>query len=92
MDKVTPAQYVIALFGGPRKLTRLLNERLPAKEKGLYASTIQRWNEGSNAGLVPSKYHNHLLEMADKLGLHLTADILVRGASELPVTVMRSTA
>lgn len=92
MEKVTPANYVIALFGGTRKLTRLLNEQLPEKENGLYPSTVQRWTEGSNAGLVPSKYHSHLLDMADKLGLHLTAEILIRGAKEAPVTVMRSTA
>lgn len=92
MDKVSPAEYVITLFGGTRSLTRLLNEQLPKKDKGLYPSTIQRWCEGVNAGKIPSKYHDPLLAMADEQGLTLTPEILVRGASEKPLTVVRSKA
>lgn len=91
MDKVTPAHYVITLFGGPRSLTRMLNEQME-NEKLLYPSTIQRWCEGVNAGKIPSKYHDILLAIADQRGLTLTPEILVRGASEKPVTVARSKA
>lgn len=55
------------VFGSSRELGRLL---------GVSNTTTWRWLD---KGLVPSKYHNTLLDLAEQMGLTLTADDLVRG-------------
>ena len=68
-----PAELVIAKFGGVRPLARLL---------GLDHSTLCGWQrkapKGSD-GLVPSRYHKPLLDLAKEKGIELTPDDLIYG-------------
>jgi hypothetical protein len=68
-----PADLVIARFGGVRPLARLL---------GLDHSSICRWTQKAprgGGGLIPSRYHQPLLKLAEEKGVALSADDLIRG-------------
>jgi hypothetical protein len=73
-SKKTPAEVVILRFGGVRILARLLKKD---------PSTIHRWrmpaSKGGLDGRVPSAIQARLLEVADDVGVHLTADDLILG-------------
>lgn len=66
MGKKKPANVVIDLFG-VRPLARKLD---------LSPGAVSKWQD---SGLVPSKYHERLLEIAREMRLRLTADMLVSG-------------
>ena len=65
---VQPASLVVTIFGGKRRLARLL---------GVSPATIRKW--GDAGGHIPAKKQRVLLDIAEKNGLHLTADDIVRG-------------
>jgi hypothetical protein len=71
-DKRTPAQKVIAVFGGVRATARIL---------GRNGSTVSRWQkpraEGGTGGRIPTSAQGPLLEHARSHGLPLTADDLI---------------
>lgn len=63
---MTPAQYVIKLFGGVRPLARQMNLTHPA---------VIGWTKYRNgAGLIPPHVQGRLLELARRRGLKLCAD------------------
>lgn len=66
-DHRSPAAVVCEVFGSAAELARLL---------GLAKSSTWRW---LRSGLVPAQYHATLLDHAERMGLTLTADDLVRG-------------
>jgi len=72
----TPAEVVIAKFGGVRELARAL---------GKDPSTVHRWNtpaeKGGTGGRVPSKVQTRLLELARQRGVALSADDLITGVA-----------
>lgn len=74
----TPAEIVIARFGGVRALARLV-EKDP--------STVHRWRlpveRGGTAGRVPSYLQEKVLDLATKHSVALTADDLIRGSTVL---------
>lgn len=63
----TPAAVVCQVFGSSRQV---------ALHLGLNPSSTWRWLE---RGLVPAEYHVPLLDAAERIGLTLTAEDLVRG-------------
>lgn len=67
MGKKTPAQIAADLFG-VRALARLLN---------LTPGAVTHWKD---KGLIPSKHHEKLLELAKEKRLRLTAEMLICGA------------
>jgi hypothetical protein len=67
VGKKTPAQIVADMFG-VRKL---------AKALGLTPGAVTHWKD---KGLIPSKHHEKLLELAKEKRLRLTAEMLVCGA------------
>jgi len=68
VGKKKPAHVVIDLFSGVRPLARLLE---------LSPGAISKWKKN---GLVPSKHHEPLLELAKERRLTLTAEMLIIGA------------
>lgn len=68
MSKQTPAEVVIELFG----------IRPLAGELSCSPTTILRWRDDPN-GLVPSRWHGKLLELAKRQKVSLSPDMLVRG-------------
>lgn len=71
---MSPAAYVIKVFGGVRPLARLLTNYAP--------SQVSRWRSGK--GLVPSEAQKRLLALAAERELDLTAEDLVRGRELAP--------
>lgn len=73
---MTPAELVIARFGGTRELARQLE---------VSPSTVQRWkmphDKGGLSGRVPSARMSDLLALARRLGVPLTADELILGSN-----------
>lgn len=67
MGAKKPAQVVREIFG-----TRALSRTL-----GITRDAVLKWGR---SGLVPSKYHEKLLEEAKKKKLSLTAEMLICGA------------
>lgn len=74
MHTITPAAYVISLFGGIRPLARDLD---------VEPSTVWRWKEpaaaGGSDGQIPRTMQGRLLDIAKARGLDLTAEDLIRG-------------
>ena len=66
--KLSPAEYVIHIFGGTRKVARILNLT--------YAAI---WNWKKNDGIVPGKVQRLLLDAAHKDHLDLTPNDLIYG-------------
>lgn len=66
MGKKKPASVVIDLFG-VRPLARKLE---------LSPGAVSKWQE---RGLVPSKYHEKLLDLAREMRLRLTPEMLIIG-------------
>ncbi|WP_272962295.1 hypothetical protein [Alcanivorax jadensis] len=71
--KQTPAETVSDILGGTRELAREL------KRVGCQVdqSNISRWK--GNGGLIPSKYHRPLLELAKLKRRRLTEKHLIHG-------------
>lgn len=72
MNRITPGQLVNDLF-------RRVDLR---RELGVSESTIWRWSQPvpkGTGGLIPSRYHAPLLDMARARSIILTADDLVLG-------------
>lgn len=70
---MNPAELVISRFGGVRPLARLL---------GLDHSSISRWTKKKPrglGGLIPSRLHGPLLDLAATQKVALTAEELIRG-------------
>ena len=71
----SPADKVIALFGGVRPL---------ARELGRNPSSVVRWRkpraEGGTGGAVPSAMQGRVLALAKARGLPLTAEDLILGS------------
>jgi hypothetical protein len=71
---VTPAEYVIRLFGGIRPLARYLD---------VEPSTVWRWrvpsDRGGADGRIPRDTQPRLLDLAKARGLDLKAEDLIRG-------------
>lgn len=68
-----PADLVIARFGGVRPLARLLE---------IDHTTILQWQRKpprGRDGLIPSRYHIPLLELAARLDVALSTDDLIHG-------------
>lgn len=65
---MTPAQYVIYVFGGVRKTARALH-RDPAG--------VTRWKKSS--GNVPNLAQRQILDVAEKMGLDITPNDLIYG-------------
>jgi len=69
-----PAPLVIQRFGGVRPLARVL---------GIDHSSVSRWQkpktQRGTGGLVPSRYHMTLLQVAETSGVQLNALELVKG-------------
>lgn len=75
MMDMLPAQYVVHLFGGTKKLAEILR---------LHASTISHWLYGqgpkkTGLGEVPARYQKELLQRAKLMGLVLTPSHLIYG-------------
>lgn len=76
MNRITPAETVVAVFGGVRPLARLL---------GCSPSSVSRWGRrvsvrhGRSMGTIPATLHAPLLMLAKNRGIHLTATDLVLG-------------
>lgn len=76
--KLTPAEVVFQVFGGPRETARILK---------LTHQSVARWTEGvgrankpkRRAGKVPTHHLQTLLEEAVRRGKHLTLEDLVFG-------------
>ncbi len=73
---LAPAEYALRIFGGPRKLDRLIG-KIPG-------STTSRWKRprslGGSDGDVPTAHWQRvLLAEARRLGLDLTANDLIFG-------------
>lgn len=72
--RVSPAEYVISVFGGVRKVARAIG-RDPA--------SVSRWRRAAGQkgtdGRIPSKAQQELLAKAQALGLDLTPDDLLLG-------------
>ena len=70
--KVTPADKVIALFGGVRPL---------ARDLGRNPSSVVRWRrskeKGGTGGAVPSALQGRVLALAKARGLPLAAEDLI---------------
>jgi hypothetical protein len=70
----SPGEYVIRVFGGVRKLARIL---------GMTPTAVYLWQKKRNPknpfGLVPSKKQREILNLAKERGLDLTADDLIYG-------------
>ncbi len=71
---MSPAEYVIHIFGGVRKCAREIN-RSP--------SSVSKWQAPKErrgcGGNIPSGAQRIILDRAKKLGLDLTADDLING-------------
>ena len=65
------ADRVIAAFGGPAKLGRVI---------GRPANTVRGWRRGR--GLIPSWYHRPILAAAREEGISLAPEDLLEPASE----------
>lgn len=72
MPLLTPAEYVIRVFGGVTPL---------AKALGVAASAVCRWQGRRRgvAGLIPSGAQRRVLDAAAKRNLPVTAEDLVMG-------------
>jgi hypothetical protein len=71
---MTPAELVIARFGGVRPLARHLE---------LDHSSVARWPKKKPrglGGLIPSRLHKELLDLAVRLSVPLSAEELVYGS------------
>jgi len=73
---MSPAELVIARFGGIRPLARLL---------GCEPSTVLRWKEppekGGTGGMIPAGRMQRLLELAREHRVELTPNDLVLGCN-----------
>lgn len=76
----TPADTVIAAFGGVRSL---------ARDLGRNPSSVSRWRkpraEGGTGGAVPTTVQGVILRLAEQRGLPLTADDLIQRDVSVPV-------
>lgn len=74
MRKLSPAEYVIKMFGGVRPTSRLFVKS---------ASNISRWQnycpKTNPKGTIPSKYHRSILEKAAELNIDITPRDLIYG-------------
>lgn len=66
---LTPAHYIVHVFGGVRKAAREIN-RAP--------SGISRWISRDN-GRIPSEAMSNIMEAARRLKLDVTSDDLLKG-------------
>ena len=64
---VLPAEHVIMTFGGVRQT---------AKHIGYQPSAISKWRK---SGRVPSSSQSKILQIADGMGLDITASDLING-------------
>lgn len=73
--RMTPAQVVEEVLGGPRQLSR----DLAAMGTSVHHSNISRWKQ--NGGIIRSMYHKPLLELAKQKGRRrkLTEKHLIHG-------------
>lgn len=67
---LSPAEYVIHVFGGVRATARALNRTPP---------TISKWHKQN--GHVPTSIQKLILDKASELGLDITPDDLIYGRS-----------
>ena len=67
MPKLTPAEYVIEVFGGVRATARAI---------GYDPSSVSRWKR---TGKIPSASQPRLLDAAKKSGLKLSPHALILG-------------
>lgn len=71
---LSPAQYVIYIFGGVRATARAL---------GKHPTTISKWqNHKTKTGVkgrIPSSAQRLILEVANELNLNITSDHLIYG-------------
>lgn len=71
---LTPAQILVLRFGGVRKTARAIG-RSPA--------AVSKWTKNETReglkGTIPSAVQPHILMLARKLGLDLTAEDLILG-------------
>jgi len=79
---LTPADAVVAAFGGVSKTARVLEQQLalgeyPGCEGPVYPSRVSRWK--SRDGWIPPKWQPVVLDASHRAGAHLTAEILIRG-------------
>lgn len=83
---LTPAEAVIAAFGGVHKTARVLDEQLELGDyegcrRPVHASTVSRWqpSDRRGSGAIPPRWHEPILDASERLGTHITTDVLVRG-------------
>lgn len=66
---MTPAERVIEMCGGPKKVSEVLN---------INVSNVHRWKyegaKGGQDGLVPSHYAQKLMDWAPSAGISLTPE------------------
>lgn len=78
MTHLSPAEYVIRIFGGVRKTARAI---------GVSPTAVVGWRaigrRKEQLGRVPSKSQRRILERARELGLDLTAEDLIMGREVL---------
>lgn len=71
---MSPAEYVLFIFGGPAKL---------ASQIGVHRTTPTRWPMAAaakgNDGLIPSNKQRRILELGKRQGKDLTAEDLIYG-------------
>jgi len=71
---MSPAKYVISLFGGVRPTARAL---------GRDPSAVSRWatsiKKGGLGGRIPGTNHKKILQIAKRKGLDITAADLISG-------------
>lgn len=74
---MTPAEWVIAQFGGVRATARAI---------ALTPSAVSKWqtyvNKNGEVGGVPRSSHVKILKLAVKLNLDVTAEDLIHGRSK----------
>lgn len=71
---ISPAQWIIKVFGGVRATARKLNA-----DKGQISRWLQPEEKKGTGGGIPRKKQLLILEIAEKEGLDITAQDLIKG-------------
>jgi len=85
-QQVTPADAVVAAFGGLRAAARALDEQVrladyPGLAPPVHPSMLSRWRSmqrtRGGAGNIPQWWHQPILDAAERLGVDLTIEALI---------------
>jgi len=77
-SKITPARYIVEIFGGPTKTARALD---------LTVSGVNQWHHRKNkfvgSGIIPAQHFPLILKRAKELDLDITINDLVYGRTKI---------